>query len=69
MTFGIENKELDMSIKISHLPNKKKMCLFIREGNVETKYASFSSNEAAEIFMNKLCKFMNINPEGSNYDI
>ena len=65
MIFGIENKELDMSIEVSHLPNRKKMYLFIREGNIETKYASFSSNEVAEIFMDKLCKFMGINPEGS----
>ena len=60
MIYSIEDKTQDMAIGISHMPNRKNMCLFVREGNIETKYAVFNSDEVAELFMKKLCKLMGI---------
>ena len=63
MIYSIEDKTQDMAIGISHIPNRKNMCLFVREGNIETKYAVFNSDEVAELFMKKLCKFMGVKEE------
>lgn len=66
MIAGIENSKLDMTIGIDYMPYRKKLCLVVQEGNVETKYATFNNDESAREFMLKLKKLLEmhiVNPE------
>lgn len=47
-----------ITIGIGILPDRKKPCLMIREGNVSTKYASFNNDEAAYKFMDIFADFI-----------
>ena len=44
-------------VAIGHFPYRKKPCLYIQEGNVATKVASFNSEETAEWFEDKMRRF------------
>lgn len=47
-----------VGIAIDRLPQRKKLCLCILEGNTETKVASFNNAEAADFFFIKMQKFL-----------
>ena len=42
------------------MPERKKPCLAIKEGNVFTKVASFNNEESAEWFMNFVAEMFNV---------
>lgn len=42
------------------MPYRKKPCLAIKEGNVCTKVASFNDEQSAEIFMDFVADFFNV---------
>ena len=48
----------EIFIGISLIPNRKKMCLVVKEGNTLTKYATFNNDEAAMDFMNIFAEFI-----------
>ena len=54
----IGNREI--SIGISTMPNLKKPCLVVQEGNCITKYASFNNIYAAHEFMDIFADFMGV---------
>lgn len=47
-----------IGICIDKIPYRKKPCLCVVEGNVQTMVASFSSEESAEFFREKVMQFM-----------
>lgn len=47
-----------IGICIDKIPYRKKPCLCVVEGNRQTKVASFSSEESAEFFREKVLQFM-----------
>lgn len=49
-----------LTIGVSTMPYRKKLCLVIEEGNTLTKYATFNNEEAAYEFMDLFCDFMGI---------
>lgn len=58
---GISEANSGCGICVGHISYQKKPCLFVKEGNVLTKVASFSSEEATELFRQTLDKmFPNI---------
>lgn len=60
MICGIRNDNLDRTIGVGTMPNRKKLCLIIQEGNCETKYATFNNNESATEFMIKLAEMVGL---------
>lgn len=60
MICGIRNDNLDMTIGVGTMPNRKKLCLIIQEGNCETKYATFNNDESAKEFMEKLANMVGL---------
>lgn len=53
---GIKGKNL--TIGIAKLPERKKPCLVVCEGNVMTKVASFNDEESVRWFASKLEQLM-----------
>lgn len=51
-------KSKNISICISHMPYRKKLCLSVLEGNVQTKVATFNDDESAQFFFNKMKQFL-----------
>ena len=51
-------KSKNITIAISHMPHRKKLCLTVLEGNQEIKVATFNNNEAAEYFFGKMKQFL-----------
>lgn len=49
-----------MTIGISEMPFRKKLCLVVEEGMTRTKYATFNNEEAAYAFMDAFCDFMGV---------
>ena len=49
-----------LTIGISEMPYRKKLCLVVEEGNTLTKYATFSSDEAAYEFMDLFSDFIGV---------
>lgn len=47
-----------MKIGACKLPDRKKPCLYVEEGNNITVYATFQSDERAKQFMDKLAQFV-----------
>lgn len=47
-----------ISIGISTMPYRKKLCLVVEEGNCCTKYATFNNDEAATEFMGIFADFI-----------
>ena len=47
-----------ITIGVSAMPGRKKLCLVVEEGNVLTKYASFNNDEAAYMFMDIFADFI-----------
>lgn len=47
-----------LTIGVSTMPCRKKLCLVVEEGNTLTKYAIFNNEEAAYKFMDLFCDFM-----------
>lgn len=43
-----------IGVCISYMPNRKKPCLCVEEGNTLTKVASFNNEEAAKWFAEKI---------------
>lgn len=52
--------ERKLTIGVSTMPYRKKLCLVVEEGNTLTKYAAFNNNEAAYSFMDLFCDFMDV---------
>ena len=48
-----------ITIAWDYMPGRTKPCLVIKEGNTETKYASFNNEEAAKLFFDKLAEMLN----------
>lgn len=48
----------DRAISICNLPQRKNKCLLVGEGSVWTKVASFSDDEAADLFEKMLEDFL-----------
>ena len=44
----------DIAIGVSHLPNNKRPCLCVQTDNILTKVASFDSERAAALFMERM---------------
>lgn len=59
---GITNWRDDrkLTIGISTMPYRKKLCLVVEEGNTLTKYATFNNEKAAYDFMDIFCDFMGV---------
>ena len=59
---GITNRRdgRKLTIGISPMPYRKKLCLVVEEGNTLTKYATFNNEEAAYDFMDIFCDFMGV---------
>ena len=45
---------------MTHMPYRKKPCLYIREKNALTKVASFNNPESAELFMEFVADLFNV---------
>lgn len=52
--------ERKLTIGISTMPYRKKLCLVVEEGNALTKYATFNDEHAAYDFMDIFCDFMGV---------
>ena len=52
--------EQKLTIGVSTMPYRKKLCLVVEEGNTLTKYATFNNEEAAYEFMDLFCDFMGV---------
>lgn len=59
---GLSNKtgKRKLTIGVSTMPYRKKLCLVVDEGNTRTKYATFNNEEAAHEFMDLFCDFMGV---------
>lgn len=59
---GITNRRdgRKLTIGISTMPYRKKLCLVVKEGNTLTKYATFNNEDAAYDFMDIFCDFMGV---------
>ena len=59
---GIRKRTGDrkLTIGVSAMPYRKKLCLVVEEGNTLTKYATFNNDESAYEFMDLFCDFMGI---------
>lgn len=55
--------EQKLTIGISDMPYRKKLCLVVEVGNRRTKYATFINEEAAYEFMDLFCDFMGVERE------
>lgn len=60
MICGIHNDKLDRTIGVGTMPNRKKLCLIIKERNCEIKYATFNNDESAKEFMIKLAEMVGL---------
>lgn len=49
-----------LTIGVSTMPYRKKLCLVVEEGNTITKYATFNNEETAYEFMDLFCDFIGI---------
>ena len=47
-----------ISIGVSTMPYRKKLCLVVERGNTLTKYATFNNEEAAYEFMDIFAEFI-----------
>lgn len=56
---GYSNTEKDIAIGVDYMPERKKPCLVMKEGNIYTKLASFNNETAARVFMDVLAKILN----------
>ena len=54
------NGNRKITIGVSTMPYRKKLCLVVEEGNARTKYATFNNNESAYEFMDLFCDFMGV---------
>ena len=50
----------NMTIGVSTMPYRKKLCLVVEEGNTLTKYATFNNEEAAYEFMDLFADFIGV---------
>lgn len=59
---GISKRTGDrkLTIGVSDMPYRKKLCLVVEEGNMLTKYATFNNEEAAYQFMDLFADFMGV---------
>lgn len=62
MMLGISARigERKLTIGVSTMPYRKKLCLVVEEGNTLTKYATFNNEEAAYAFMDIFCDFAGV---------
>ena len=54
------NGNRKITIGVSTIPYRKKLCLVVEEGNARTKYATFNNNKSAYEFMDLFCDFMGV---------
>ena len=54
------NGDRKLTIGVSTMPYRKKLCLVAKEGNTITKYATFNNEEAAYAFMDLFADFMGV---------
>ena len=52
------NGDRKLTIGVSTMPYRKKLCLVVEEGNTLTKYATFNNEEAAYAFMDLFVDFI-----------
>lgn len=57
---GYLNKEKDIAIGIAYVPKGKKPRLIVQQGNTQTSYASFNSENAAVEFVDMIATFFNL---------
>lgn len=57
---GKQMGERILAIGVSEMPHRKKLCLMVKDGNKQTKYATFNNAEAAYEFMDLLCDFVGV---------
>ena len=54
------NGDRKLTIGVSTMPYRKKLCLVVEEGNTITKYATFNNEEAAYEFMDLFADFTGV---------
>ena len=54
------NNDRKLTIGVSTMPYRKKLCLVVEEGNTLTKYATFNNDEAADAFLDVFADFMGV---------
>ena len=54
------NGDRKLTIGVSPMPYRKKLCLVVEEGNTLTKYATFNNEESAYAFMDVFADFMGV---------
>ena len=54
------NGNRKLTIGVSKMPYRKKLCLVVEEGNELTKYATFNNEKAAYAFMDLFADFMGV---------
>lgn len=47
-------EDMNIGMGVMNFPNRKKTCLFVRQGNEYFKVASFNNDNAAELWWNTL---------------
>ena len=62
MMVGIKkrNGDRELTIGVSTMPYRKKLCLVVEEGNTLTKYATFNNEKAAYAFMDLFADYMGV---------
>lgn len=51
----IYRDDMNLGIGVTDFPNRKKACMYVRQGNELYKVASFNNDNAAELWWNTLC--------------
>ena len=54
------NGDRKLTIGVSTMPYRKKLCLVVEEGNTLTKYATFNNEESAYAFMDLFADFIGV---------
>lgn len=54
------NGDRELTIGVSTMPYRKKLCLVVEEGNTLTKYATFNNEKAAYAFMDLFADYMGV---------
>lgn len=57
---GYTNHEKDIAIGIGYMPQRRKPCLVVKQGNQEIKHASFNDGYSAVKFMDMLAEVFNL---------
>ena len=56
----------DVTLGVTHFPDRKRPCLYYMEGNVLYQLAYFTNENGAEMFWNQLLKIARLEPQEAN---